>query len=160
MSPEQFKGQCDNRSDLYALGCIMYEVLTGRPAFSAKCAMDYLHEHFTKKPARVSAVNAELKLPKGLEEIVFKCLEKSPDKRYKSSKLCREALKSLRDRIKPNYVNAKPSTKMRIFSRESVVYSAVIIILAGMHILNSAQARPGAAAVSNTTAATPVVSTL
>lgn len=97
MSPEHFEGKCDHRSDLYSLGCIMYEALSGRPAFKAKYALEYLQLHQSKVPERISKVNPDVKVPAGLEDVVFACLEKSQNRRYQSAELCAKDLKAIKD---------------------------------------------------------------
>lgn len=106
MSPEQFNGKSDHRSDIYSLGCVMYELLSGQPAFKARFSMDYLQKHLSTIPERISSLNPDAKLPPGLEDVIFTCLQKAPNKRYQSADLCSEDLKSVKDGLKPKYLNA------------------------------------------------------
>ena len=100
MAPEQWKGEGDHRADIYSLGCIMYEVLGGRPAFSAKFGMEYLNKHVTETPRSLTKYNQELKVPEELERIVFRCLQKAPENRYQSINQCISDLKRLKDGMK------------------------------------------------------------
>lgn len=93
MAPEQWKGESDNRSDIYSLGCIMYEVLSGKPPFSAQFGMEYMNKHLSEVPVAISQLNASL--PPGLENIVFKCMQKTPANRYQSVLQCSDDLKKL-----------------------------------------------------------------
>lgn len=78
MPPEQIEGKpTDGRSDIYSLGIVMYEMLTGSPPFT-EGNIDYHHIH--SKPPKMVDVNPRL------EEIVMKCIEKNPDNRYQSAK--------------------------------------------------------------------------
>lgn len=129
MAPEQFKGQSDNRSDLYSLGCVIYEALAGRQAFTAQYSLDYLQQHFSKTPQRISEVNPEAKLPRGLEEIVFKCLQKTPEKRYQSGKMCRQDLKSVKEGLKPKYVQGDGNGKQGFSFEKIFCGSAIFVIL-------------------------------
>ena len=84
MSPEQAKGQrATKKSDLYSLGAVMYVMLTGRPPFSGKTSLDVIHKHQFATFDRPSLYVTEI--PRQLEEIVCKLLEKDPDNRYPDS---------------------------------------------------------------------------
>lgn len=81
MSPEQAKGQrATKKSDLYSLGAVMYVMLTGRPPFSGKSSLDVIHKHQFGVFDRPGLYATDM--PRQLEEIVCKLLEKDPDNRY------------------------------------------------------------------------------
>ncbi len=81
MSPEQAKGQrATKKSDLYSLGAVIYVMLTGRPPFSGKTILDVIHKHQFGQFDRPGLIATDI--PKPLEEIVCKLLEKDPDKRF------------------------------------------------------------------------------
>jgi len=81
MSPEQAQGRrVDKRSDIYSLGAVMYVMLTGRPPFTGKSALDIAQKHKYGQfdsPRRIVP-----EIPHWLDEVVCKCLEKNPDNRY------------------------------------------------------------------------------
>jgi serine/threonine protein kinase/Flp pilus assembly protein TadD len=84
MSPEQFKaGALDQRSDIYSLGCSMFEALTGRPPFSgSRSELPALHAEST---APLLSEASDEKFSRAIEAITRKCLAKFPEKRYQSA---------------------------------------------------------------------------
>ena len=80
MSPEQGQGRrITKRSDLYALGAVMYVMLTGRPPFSGKTTLDVIHKHKYNQFDRPRTIVPEI--PYWLDEIVCQLMEKDPEKR-------------------------------------------------------------------------------
>ena len=91
MSPEQAKGKAvDHRVDVYSLGVIMYEMLTGNPPFKADSVAGLIHKHIKESPKPPSELNPQIS--KTLEEIILKCLEKKPEKRYQRADEIKKAI--------------------------------------------------------------------
>ena len=85
MSPEQCLGNTpDNRTDIYSLACILFELFTGRRPFIGNSAADYLTKHTMEAAPHFLEVNPKLLLPQKAEDVVLKALEKEPEKRYRS----------------------------------------------------------------------------
>lgn len=84
MPPEQWGGETDNRSDLYSLGCIMYEVLSSRPPFEAEYGFAYVKKHISETPRRIRIAAPTADFPDALEDMIEKCMAKSPEQRYQS----------------------------------------------------------------------------
>jgi Tol biopolymer transport system component len=84
MSPEQVRGKkADARSDIFSLGAVMYEMLTGQRAFKGETAADTLTTILKEDPPALAGKNGDL--PPALERIVRRCLEKSPEQRFQSA---------------------------------------------------------------------------
>lgn len=95
MSPEQTRGDAiDARSDIYSFGCLMYETLSGRPPLKGDTSMETARMCLSVVPPALSAV-AERSIPSDLDNLVAKCLEKEPSRRYQSINELAEALHSL-----------------------------------------------------------------
>ncbi len=96
MSPEQYRGkQLDNRSDIYSMGCLMYEAMTGNPPFIGENPLDTLYKHVTEEPKSFSFPGSNDAQSKQLEQLIFTCLAKDPSARYESM----DALKADLDRV-------------------------------------------------------------
>ncbi|MEA2474857.1 MAG: eukaryotic-like serine/threonine-protein kinase [Thermoleophilaceae bacterium] len=96
MAPEQALGKTpDACSDLYSLGALLYEMLTGRPPFVGDTAVSVISQHTSAEPVAPSRHNPEV--PSELEAVVLKLLEKDPDERYADAGALRAALQSARE---------------------------------------------------------------
>jgi eukaryotic-like serine/threonine-protein kinase len=95
MSPEQIRGDdLDPRTDIFALGLLLYEMTTGHQAFGGKTGGVILESILTRPPVSVRIANPEI--PLKLEEIINKCLEKDRSLRYSSAAAVRSDLQQLR----------------------------------------------------------------
>src|SRR5437667_3002247 len=86
MAPEQtgrMNRSIDSRSDLYALGVILYEMVTGRLPFSASDSMEWMHCHIARQPAPPTELRRDL--PPAVCAIILKLLAKTPEERYQTA---------------------------------------------------------------------------
>jgi eukaryotic-like serine/threonine-protein kinase len=83
MSPEQFRGErLDGRSDLYSLGVLLYEMVTGRPLYESEGAAGYMHKHLEERPMPPRVILPELGIAPSLEATVLRALAKDRAARF------------------------------------------------------------------------------
>ncbi|HEY0409496.1 MAG TPA: serine/threonine-protein kinase, partial [Candidatus Dormibacteraeota bacterium] len=107
MCPEQIEGMpLDGRADVYALGCVLHECLTGAPPFGSDTLVGVMHAHLTKPPPRPTLIVPSL--TEGLDAVVATAMAKRPDDRYPSCAAmvdaARAALDAPRRRAAPPFV--------------------------------------------------------
>ena len=92
MSPEQVRGnESDHRSDIFSLGAILYEMLTGERAFRGSSSADTMSAILKEDPPEHADI------PQALKRIIYRCLEKDPEERFQSARDLRFALETLSD---------------------------------------------------------------
>src|SRR5207344_1097617 len=85
MSPEQVQGRTvDSRSDIFSVGCILYEAATRRRPFTGDSDVEVMHQILKEKPPPVESLNPEV--PGEVRRVIRRCLAKSPDQRFQSMK--------------------------------------------------------------------------
>jgi len=147
MAPEQvLRGEQDHRVDIYQLGLVLFEMLTGRAPFKAATSEETLTKVCTEEPQHPGRINPEI--PHEVEGIVLRCLEKSPSKRFaRAGDLAvalGECLRSgLRTAISPDKELVQSLKKFEMFSlfsdeeiQQLVKVGEFITCRAGEHIIN------------------------
>jgi serine/threonine-protein kinase len=98
MAPERFRGKCDARSDVYALGLTMYEMLVLRPAFEQTDRQELMRQVLEQEPPRLRKLNSAV--PRDLETVIHKAIAKEPAGRYPTAAALAEDLE--------RYLDGKP----------------------------------------------------
>ena len=93
MAPEQARNVADPRSDVYSLGILLYQMLTGRPPFLGKDYLEVIFLHMKETPRRLRDARPGLDVPAEVEAVVLRSLEKDPAARYQSMDELLEAIR-------------------------------------------------------------------
>jgi len=130
MAPEQAAGDpnIDQRADLYAFGCMVYELLAGRPPFTDRTPQRVLAAHMGERPQPVTELRADT--PPALAELVMKCLEKDADTRPSSAG---EVLRALDSVTSGGAIPAMPPVLLGgrgMLGKSLVLYAAAFIVVA------------------------------
>jgi len=130
MSPEQLRGEpSDARSDIFALGCVLYEMLSGKAAFLRKSTAETTAAILKEEPERVSSTGTVL--PAEVERTIHRCLEKSPDARFQSASDLAYNLKS----VSTDQVVISPPPQRKTKKTMVVAVAAIVIVLAALAVL-------------------------
>ncbi len=145
MSPEQAAGShdLDGRSDLYSLGCVLYEMLAGQPPFTGPTVESLIHQHLTAEPPSITVMRPAV--PGWVAAALTRSLAKTPADRFNPVALFAEALgsrASTAGAVFPPASGAVMSAK-RSWKRIAVLGGAAVVVIAGAVAVGS-WLRPGA----------------
>ena len=140
MSPEQAELlDVDKRADIYSLGVVMYEMVTGRVPFDGETPLSIAMKHKTEKPKNVREINEQI--PVALASIIGKCMEKSPANRYQSAEELLEGLSKIEkdvstgERVVPAGKTPTPKEKPAIQPRKKWLLPLALTAAAGLILI-------------------------
>jgi hypothetical protein len=127
MSPEQAQGRkVDGRTDIFAFGCVLYEMVTGRRAFQAENALSTLAAILHEEPAPIEGVPAEV------AKLILRCLRKDPSRRYQHMDELKLALEELKEESESGKLPAAAPPRPHVYWWAVPVAAALVALAAGV----------------------------
>ena len=140
ISPEQAQGtSVSSKSDLYSLGIVMYEMLSGRTPFIGETPISIATQHLTEKPRPL--IELVENIPSGIDKIILKLLNKKPESRFKSAEDLRAALIQQKSYLqmnetKENLINLT-NPKIRLRLTLPVLVMSLLLIVGSLSVLRN-----------------------
>ncbi len=132
MSPEQVEGkEADKRSDIYSLGIILYEMLTGRAPFEGDTPLSIAVKHKSERPKDPKELNDQI--PEDLDRLILRCLEKDKSKRYQSAEEVRSGLENIEKGL-PTTTHEIPKRKPFTSRQITVTFGAKKLLIPALGV--------------------------
>lgn len=133
MSPEQARGEdLDARSDVFSLGCVLYEAATGKRPFNGGSALSVMHEIATADPVPTSSINP--KLPTEFDSLIQRCLAKEKESRLQSAAELAEELKGLNLSTRQGHKTYSTKNPRKKISRSTIIATllSILVVVTGL----------------------------
>jgi len=135
MSPEQLRGDAvDGRSDIFSLGCVLYEMVSGKKAFARKTAAESISAALQENPPELAGSGSQI--PPDFDRVIAHCLEKKPEERFQTAQDLTFALRTISTSsgvVSPVRQQAKPRSRAAVWIAAAglgVVLAALIALWA------------------------------
>lgn len=148
-SPEQFGGEVDGRSDIYAMGVVIYELLTNAKPVTGDTPMSLISGHLSRAPRSFEETDPGRHIPAALRQVILKALEKDPAKRHATAAAFAEALRATLP------AGALQSTELPDVTRPATIPTAGEAVIPAVTMPMSAVPRESAAPVAKTAVSEP-----
>jgi serine/threonine protein kinase len=140
MSPEQLQGnEADSRSDIFAFGTVLYEMIAGRPAFDGASPASIIAAILTSEPPAITTLDPLT--PPALDRLIRRCLAKDPEARWQSARDLGEALKWIMEGTAPAPAVARTATRSHAVWIMAALF-AIAAVGFGAYVLSAARETP------------------
>jgi serine/threonine protein kinase len=161
MSPDQVSGGVyDARSEVYSLGCMLFESLTGRPPFSGEAALHILEQHVNSPPPKLHEARPDLHFSEGMQHVLDLCLAKSKSDRFQTMDALIEALqnrKSFSYGVDTQGEQKRLRTRWAVVAAVAVAVSLVLTVTVLQNLIAPAEEEPPGKSISKTNEVNPIL---